>query len=110
MGMRMRYRIIFGCPNDPKLINRLIDAASKAGAGRAGSYTRVATVSMGYGTWKAEKGAHPHIGKVGAISKVPSVTIDMPCSSNRLRAVYSAIKKAHPYEEPLIEVIKLVDV
>lgn len=106
----MGNRIIFGCPNNKKLIDRLIDAASKAGAGRAGNYSRVATVSKGYGTWKSEKGAHPNIGKVGKISKVPSVTIDMPCPDSKLKAVYLAIKKAHPYEEPLIEIIKLEDI
>lgn len=103
----MEYRIIFDCPDKEKIIDKLIHAASKAGAGRVSNYSRCAIVTEGYGTWKSEKGAHPNIGKVGKISKVASVKIEMPCPSGKLEAVCKAVRKAHPYEEPTIYITKI---
>ncbi len=98
----MEYRIIFDCPDNEGLIGKLLDVASKAGAGRFGNYSRCAIITKGYGTWKSEKGAHPNIGRVGKVSKVPSVKIEMSCPKGKVMAVCRAIRKAHPYEEPVI--------
>ena len=103
----MEYRIIFDCADNAKMINRLLDAASGAGAGRFGNHTRCAIITKGYGTWKSERGSHPNIGKVGKISKVRSAKIDLSCDAKCLGAVCSAIRKAHPYEEPNIYVVKV---
>jgi hypothetical protein len=107
--MTMEYRVIFDCPDNERIINRLIDAASRAGAGRFRNYSRCAIVTRGYGTWKSGKGAHPNIGRAGRVSKVRSVKIDMSCSGGRLRAVCGALRKAHPYEEPNIYVIRVAE-
>lgn len=104
----MEYRIIVDCPDKKKIIDKLLDAASKAGAGRVGNYSRCAIITKGYGTWKSEEGAHPNIGMVGRISRVQSVKIDMPCPSRKVNAVCAALRKAHPYEEPSIYILKVV--
>ena len=103
----MEYRVIFDCPENKKLITKLIDAAAQAGAGKFGNYSRCAIVTRGYGTWKSGKGAHPNIGKVGKISQVRSVKIDMSCSGEKLKAVCKALRKVHPYEEPDIYIVKV---
>lgn len=103
----MEYRVIFDCPDKERIVSRLIKAASNAGAGRFGNYTGCAIVTKGYGTWKSEKGAHPNIGKVGKTTRAKSAKIDMSCPGSRLSAVCRAIRKAHPYEEPDIYVVKV---
>jgi len=103
----MKYKIVFDCPDDQKLIDRLIDVAAEAGAGRYRNYSRAALVVRGYATWKSMKGANPHIGKVGAISRVKSARIEMICDGARLERACAALRKAHPYEEPSIEAIRL---
>jgi hypothetical protein len=103
----MNYKITVNCPDNQKLIDMLINAASKAGAGRYRNYSRVALVLKGYETWKTMSGAHPHIGKIGKTSKVKSAKIEMVCSSAKLKSVCMALRKAHPYEEPVINVVKL---
>lgn len=105
--MRTKYRILFDFPDDEKLINRLINVASKAGAGRMGNYSRCATVLKGWNTWRSEKGAHPHIGKVGKVSRVPSVRVEMTCARGKIGKVCKALRMAHPYEEPFIQVVQL---
>lgn len=96
------------CPDDEDLINALIDAAAAAGAGDQGHYSRVAMVLRGYGTWRSDLGAAPHIGAVGEISVEPSVRIEMRCREDRIAAVVGVWRLVHPFEEPVIEVVALV--
>ena len=103
----MEYRVVFDCPDRKAVIDKLLNAAAEAGAGTFGNYSRAALVIRGYGTWKSEKGAHPNIGRVGRISRVPSARIEMSCPRGRLRAVCRAIRKAHPYEEPVIYCVEV---
>ena len=61
----------------------------------------------GYETWKSEEGAHPDIGEVGKSSVEPSVRIEMQCPGEKLKEVDQALRKIHPYEEPVKEIIML---
>lgn len=103
----MRYKVVFDCPDDQKLISKLIDVASKAGAGRYRNYSHAALVVKCYATWKTLKGAHPHIGKPGKVSRVNSARIEMICQGSKLKSVCNALRKAHPYEEPAIDAVRL---
>lgn len=103
----MEYRVVFDCPDSRPVIDKLLNAAAKAGAGKFGNYSRAALITKGYGTWKSENGAHPSIGKVGKLSRVASAKIEMSCPKGKLRAVCDAIRKAHPYEEPVIYCMKV---
>lgn len=106
----MTYKLFIFCPNDQNIIDKLIAAASAAGAGVIGAYTQVAFVSRGTGQWKAGEGAHPSIGKVGELTHQEEVKIEMICDESVKTAVYEAVKKTHPYEEPSTEFIRLEDV
>lgn len=103
----MRYKVFIFCPNDQKVIDKLINAASAAGAGIIGNYTQVAFVSRGTGQWKAGEGAYPTIGKIGELTHQEEAKIEIICDESVKTAVYEAVKKAHPYEEPSTEFIKL---
>lgn len=106
----MRMKVAVNCPDDEALIQDIIDAASAAGGGKIGNYSRVALVLRGYETWKSEPGATPHTGEVGKVSKEPSVRIEMQCEEEDVGSVMRAIRDLHPYEEPVIEVIRLESV
>ena len=97
-------------PDDRKLINGITAAAAKAGAGKIGNYTGCAFITKGTGNWKSEKGSHPVIGKVGTYSHEPEVRIEMLCPEDKAAAVKTAILKIHPYEEPEIDFIQLVQI
>ena len=98
---------MFDCPDQKKVINRLIEAASRAGAGSFGNYDRCALVMRGYGTWRSLAGARPYIGRISKVSKVKSARIEMSCPKGKVRAVHKAIRDAHPYEEPVIYSFKV---
>lgn len=106
----MTYKLHIFCPDDPKVIGAIINAASKAGAGVMGKYTKCVTIFKGVGQWYSGKGAHPAVGKVGTLTKSREVKIEMHCAASCAKAVNAAIRKVHPYEEPAIEFLKMEDI
>jgi hypothetical protein len=104
------YKLFVFSPDKEEVIYSIMEAASEAGAGVIGNYTRCGFYSKGTGNWKPETGAHPTIGKVGEYSHEPEVKIEMICPEEKVHAVKKAIKNVHPYEEPEIDFIELIDV
>lgn len=103
----MKYQLLVFCPDDKTVIDNIINAASRAGAGILGNYSHCAFVTRGKSQWKSEQGAHPTEGKVGELTKVTGAKIEMLCPQEKRAAVEKAIRKGHPYEEPDIQFILL---
>jgi hypothetical protein len=104
------YKLFVFAPDKAEAINSIIEAASKAGAGIIGNYSCCAFITKGEGNWKSEKGAHPTIGEVGKMSREPEVRIEMICPKEKAREVKQAIKAIHPYEEPEIDFVELLEI
>jgi hypothetical protein len=104
------YKLFVFCPDDEKTILSIINAAADAGAGVMGNYTHICFYTKGTGNWLSEEGSNPTIGKVGEFSHEPEVRIEMICPEEKANAVKEAIKLIHPYEEPEIDFVKLVDI
>ena len=81
------------------------EALAAAGAGRMGDYTYCTFSTKGVGRFKPGPGAKPFIGKVGALEEVLEERIETVCAKELLPQVIAAIRKAHPYEEPSIDII-----
>jgi len=62
------------------------------------------------GRFKPLEGAKPSIGEVGKLEEVEEEQIETTCLREKLKDVVAAIRKVHPYEEPAIDVIELVDI
>jgi hypothetical protein len=84
------------------------EALAKAGAGHIGNYDACSFSSRGVGRFRPLKGAKPFIGEVGEIETVEEERIEVICPANILEKVLKEVKKAHPYEEPAIDVYPLV--
>ena len=83
------------------------EAMGNAGAGRIGNYSHCSFTVKGIGRFRPEKGADPFIGKEGVLEEVEEEFIEVNCSKENLEAVVRAIRKAHPYEEPVIDIYPL---
>ncbi|TSC87506.1 MAG: hypothetical protein G01um10147_484 [Microgenomates group bacterium Gr01-1014_7] len=83
-------------------------AMGDAGAGVWGKYHHASFSTRGIGRFIPAKGAHPAIGKVGEITEVEEERIEVICQKEKVKAVVSAIKQNHPYEEIPIEIYELV--
>lgn len=86
------------------------DAMSGAGAGHIGNYSHCAWRVNGTGQFMAEDGANPFVGSLGELHREPEVRIEAIALRKNAGRVTSAIVKAHPYEEPAIDIIPINNV
>lgn len=103
----MKLKFFVFAPDEEAVINKIIDAAAQAGAGKLGNYSHCAFIVKGQGNWKSLEGANPTIGEVGEMSRANEVKIEMECEEEDAEKVAEAIKKVHPYEEVVIDFIRL---
>jgi dinuclear metal center YbgI/SA1388 family protein len=83
----------------------LIDALAAAGAGRYDEYERCAWTAAGVGTFRPLAGAHPAVGTVGRVEEVAETRVEMIVPRPVRGAVISALRSAHPYEEPAFDLL-----
>lgn len=88
-------------------VDAILDAASKAGAGGIGEYTRCAFLTPGTGTFKGSEVSNPAVGQAGKQESVPEVRFEMVVPADRAAAVVRAATTAHPYEEPAFDLFDL---
>jgi dinuclear metal center YbgI/SA1388 family protein len=84
----------------------LLEALWAAGAGTLGDYRRVAWTSTGAGTFTPGAAAHPAVGTPGHREDVPEARVEVLVPRGRREAVLSALRSAHPYEEPAFDVLE----
>lgn len=87
--------------------DRVVDALAAAGAGRLGAYDRCAWASEGEGTFRPLAGAHPAVGEIGAVERVPETRVEMVVTRANRQAVVAALRASHPYEEPAFDLLPL---
>lgn len=85
----------------------VLAAAAGAGAARIGDYQRCSFRSEGTGTFLPREGADPYLGAAGREERVPEVRLETVAAGSLLPAVLRAVRAAHPYEEPAIDVVPL---
>lgn len=90
-------------------VEKIRVAIAKAGAGRIEKYDHCACTMQVTGYWRPLKGAQPFIGKEGEISSEPEVKIEVNCKHEHVPEVLQAIYENHPYEQPVINILPLVN-
>ena len=84
-------------------------ALFSAGAGNIGKYSDCSFNAEGYGTFKASPDANPYVGEKGELHREPEVKFEVIFSSYQERAIVSALKQAHPYEEVAYDIYPLTN-
>jgi dinuclear metal center YbgI/SA1388 family protein len=82
-------------------------AAFAAGAGVIENYTDCAFFGYGIGSYAGGAGSNPTIGQPGQPEAVEEVRLEMICPSQRVPQVFEAIRSAHIYETPEIDVYQI---
>lgn len=85
-------------------------AMGQAGAGRQGNYEFCSGSIMQVGRFKPTVGAKPAIGQIGKLALVNEELIQTICHKKLVKKVIGEIKKAHPYEEPAIDIMPRYDI
>ena len=79
----------------------------KVDAGHIGNYDCCLSYSRVVSTWRPLAGTDPFIGTENEISEEEELKLEVTVTGERLNETIGAIKAVHPYEEPVINVIKL---
>lgn len=88
-------------------LNKLCEVFKKLDVGHIGNYSECLSYSEVISRWKPLEGSNPYIGKVGNIEEEKELKIEVTCEIKIVDKLIEEIKKVHPYEEPVINVISL---
>ena len=83
--------------------NQIRRVAAKAGAGKIGKYSCCSVSIKGIGRFLPEKGSKPLLGKKNHLEEVVEERIEMLCEEIYIEQILEEISRAHPYEEPAID-------
>lgn len=86
------------------------EAMGRAGAGKVGHYSYCSYSVKGIGRFMPNKGSNPYLGKEGVWEEVVEERIETVCSRTILEHVLEEIKKAHPYEETVIDIYPIYEI
>ncbi len=99
------YKLYVGVPSDNA--KKVRDVITSAGAGNIGDYSDCTFNSFGSGTFRPNDRANPFIGQANVLETVDEVKIETLVKKDDLNKVLTAMIKAHPYEVPAYDIIKL---
>ena len=88
---------------------KIRDELAKIGVGRIGSYDHCLAISPVQGYYRPLPGSEPFEGQVGKISETVEYKIEVNCERGLVNQAMKVIRSAHPYEEPLVNVIPLAN-
>jgi len=99
------YKICVYVPENA--VETVKTALFDAGAGRIGNYDSCCWQTVGTGQFRPLQNSNPAIGSHGQVEQVDEIKIELVCEDTLIRDAISAMKKAHPYEEPAYDVWRL---
>lgn len=91
-------------------LEQIRQALRDAGAGAIGNYDSAMSYSPVRGCWRPLPGSSPYDGQVGELCEADEYKVEVICPSAILDKAVAAVKKAHPYELPVINAIPLLDI
>ncbi len=99
------YKICFYVPTSH--LEEVKNAMFTNGAGKIGHYSCCAWQILGEGQFMPLSGSHAYLGEENKLEKLEEYKVEMVCDSKYIEKVVAALKKAHPYEEPAYQIIRL---
>lgn len=90
-------------------VEEIRNAVCESGAGIIGDYSFCTSSTKSIGTFKSNDNANPYIGKNNNLEFVEEEKLEFVCDIDKVKNVLSKLRKVHPYEEPAIDIIPLLD-
>lgn len=90
-------------------LERVRKAMCEAGAGVIGNYTYCTTTVKSVGTFMPNDDANPYIGTNNKLEYVNEEKLEVICDVDNVKKVISALRQVHPYEEPAIDIVPLIE-
>ena len=102
-----RVKIIVTIPVEN--VEEVRNAICETGAGIIGNYTDCSMSTKCIGTFKPNDNANPYIGKHNNLEFVEEEKLEVVCDVKLVKKVITRLREVHPYEEPAIDIIPLLD-
>lgn len=102
-----KVKIIVTVPVDNT--EELRNAICHEGAGIIGSYTYCTTAIKCIGTFEPSNVANPYIGEKNKLELVEEEKLEVRCDISMAKKVLKRLREVHPYEEPAIDIIPLIE-
>ena len=102
-----RVKIFVTIPLDS--VGKVREAVCNAGAGIIGEYTFCTSSTKSIGTFIPSENANPHIGARNKLEFVEEEKLEFVCDVAKVKEVIEELRKSHPYKEPAIDIIPLID-
>ena len=102
-----RVKIIVTIPIEN--VEEVRNAICEAGAGIIGNYTYCSMSTKCIGTFKPNDNANPYIGENNKLEFVEEEKLEVVCDVDNVKKVIFKLREVHPYEEPAIDIIPLLD-
>ena len=101
------YKLVFFVPESH--LDPVKTAVFNAGAGAIGQYDQCCWQAAGEGQFRPLAGSNPFIGQANQLEQVTEYRVEMVCEDSCIEAAIVALRAAHPYEEPAIDVWRLAE-
>ena len=92
-----------------KNLEEVRNAICETGAVIIGNYTYCSMSTKCIGTFKPDDNANPYIGENNKLEFVEEEKLEVVCDVNNVKKVISKLREVHPYEEPAIDIIPLLN-
>ena len=102
-----RVKIITTVP--PENVEKLRNAICEAGAGVIGNYNYCSMSTKCIGTFEPNEDANPYIGENNILEYVEEEKLEVVCNVENVKKVIKKLREVHPYEEPAIDIIPLLE-
>ena len=102
-----RVKIVVTVP--PENTDEVRNAMCNEGAGIIGNYTHCSMITKCIGTSKPNDEANPYIGEVNKLQGIEEDKLEVVCDVDKVKKVIEKLREVHPYEEPAIDIIPLLE-
>lgn len=90
-------------------VEEVRNAMCGAGAGIIGNYACCTSSTKSIGTFMPNDNANPYIGEKNNLEFVEEEKLEFVCDIDKVKKVITKLREVHPYEEPAIDIIPLID-
>ena len=90
-------------------IAKIREELNKVNACKIGNYDNVIAITNVIGYWRPLEGSNPYNGEIGELTESHECKLEIRCKREYVSNAIKVIKGIHPYEQPLINIIPLVN-
>ena len=102
------YKVEIYVPED--YVEEMRRQLNAIGVLKVGDYDNVVSITKVTGYWRPLENAKPFSGKIGDLHYGSECKMELRCNSVLIKEALKKIHEIHPYEEPVVNVLPLMNI